>query len=101
MSRFLNRVEMRSQKYAARQYVSESHDHKPDAPMPKVMVLDEGTPAKRLPMITWSLLPSGQWLKIVRDQRLHLNNRIYRVELYDKRRVARVAIFRRSTEATR
>lgn len=28
-----NHVEARSRKYAARQYVSETHDHKPDAPV--------------------------------------------------------------------
>ena len=45
-------------------------------------------------------MPSGnQWLKVVRDQRLHLNRRIYRVELYDSHRKARLAVFRRATEA--
>lgn len=32
MPPYRNQLERRSKKYAARQYVSETHDHKPDAP---------------------------------------------------------------------
>jgi hypothetical protein len=101
----INQIELRSAKYAVRQYVSETHDHKPDRPTqpvrPTVMVLDEGKPGKRSEPITWLPMPSGNWLKIVRDQRLHLNRRIYRVELYDSNRTTRLAVFRRATEAVR
>jgi hypothetical protein len=98
-----NNVEMRSLKYAARQYVSETHDHKPDAPShhTKVMVLDEGIAVKRPPAAIWLPLTGGQCLKIVRDQRVHMDERIFRVELYDGQRVNRLAVFRRSTETTR
>ena len=66
------------------------------------MVLDEGKlPAKTLDPLTWVPTPSGNWLKIVRDQRLHLNRRIYRVELYDANRTTRLAVFRRATEWVR
>lgn len=32
MAPYRNPLESRSRRYAARQYVSETHDHKPDAP---------------------------------------------------------------------
>jgi len=35
-------VESRARRYAARQYVSDTHSHKPDAKRPKPIVKDEG-----------------------------------------------------------
>lgn len=37
-------VEKRSRRYSPRQYVSETHDHKPDAPPRKPTYTDEITP---------------------------------------------------------
>jgi hypothetical protein len=41
------------------------------------------------------------WLRVVLDNRIGLGKRIFRIELYDKDRKERLAVFRRSTEATR
>ena len=49
----------------------------------------------------WVELPNKQFLRIVFDNRIGLGRRIYRVELYDKERKERIAIFRRQTEAYR
>lgn len=49
----------------------------------------------------WVELPNKQFLRIVFDDRIGLGRRIYRVELYDKHREERIAIFRRQTEAYR
>lgn len=50
----------------------------------------------------WCQLPgSQQFLRVVLDDRVNIGKRIYRIELWDKLRKERIAIFRRQTEATR
>lgn len=50
MPPYRNPLEQRSAKYAARQYVSETHDHKPDAPM-RIMKAAAGGKSTDLPLI--------------------------------------------------
>lgn len=53
-----------------------------------------------MPQAIWVAL-SGNWLRVVIDNRPNIGRRIYRIELYDKDRSKRIAIFRRQTEAVR
>lgn len=54
------------------------------------------------PQALWVQIPtSKQYLRIVVDNRVNIGKRIYRIEMYDKDRKERIAIFRRQTEAHR
>jgi len=53
-----------------------------------------------LPQALWVPLQAN-WLRVVVDNRLGLGRRIYRIEMYDKTREKRLAVFRRQTEAMR
>jgi len=59
-------------------------------------------PKMEKPQALWVEMPlSKQYLRIVLDQRVNMGRRIFRIELYDKDRTERQAVFRRSTEAIR
>jgi hypothetical protein len=53
-----------------------------------------------MPQAVWVQL-STQWLRVVLDNRIGVGKRIFRIELYDKDREERLAVFRRQTEAIR
>lgn len=59
--------------------------------------------AKRYePTAVWAEIPTNrQFLRIVLDDRVNVGKRIYRIELWDKERKERIAVFRRQTEAHR
>ena len=57
-------------------------------------------PRPGMPQAIWlSMQPN--WLRVVMDNRVGVGKRIFRIELYDKDRDQRIAVFRRQTEATR
>jgi len=55
---------------------------------------------KDMPRAIWVEM-GANYLRVVLDQRLHMERRIYRIELFDKLREKRLAVFRRATEQTR
>jgi hypothetical protein len=67
---------------------------------PKVLTLNEGLPATRLPPENWVEMDNGQWLRVVRDVRMYMAKRIFRVELFDRQKQTRLAVFRRANETT-
>lgn len=104
-----NNVEMRSEDLTPpTQNVADLDERKPDAParswtkltLPNIKVLDEGRPTKRPSPESWVEMANGQCLKVVRDPHFHMQNRINRIEVYD-RGGKRLATFRRQTEAWR
>ena len=96
-----NHVEARATKQAARQSVADTNEQKPDRPAFTVKVLDEGKEVKPKQPVFWLPISNTGWLKVVRDQRLHMDRRIHRIELYDRKGTELLAVFRRSTEAVR
>ena len=105
-----NHVEMRSEDQTPpAQNIADLNERKPDASarfpnklgLPNIKVLDEGRPTTRPSPESWVELENGQWLKVVRDPHFHLQNRVHRIELYDRRRGERKGTFRRQTEAWR
>jgi hypothetical protein len=95
-----NHVELRSHDATPpMQGVADVDERKPEKL--KMMVLDEGLPKKSRAPEVWLQMPNGQWVRVVVDNRLHMDQRIYRFELFDRHRQERVATFRRSTESVR
>lgn len=79
----------------------EEREQTPITPKAKMLVLDEGKPLPPAAPDLWCPMPNGQWLRAVVDNRMGVGKRIYRVELFDKEKKNRLAIFRRQTEAAR
>jgi len=72
----------------------------PPPPPPPPPRLVDPEPRPGMPRAIWlSMQPN--WLRVVLDNRVGLGKRIYRIELYDKDRDQRLAVFRRQTEAKR
>ena len=77
----------------------------PLAPLPlppRPMLVEQEPKPQRpgMPQAIWLEL-SPNWLRVVMDSRPNTGKRIFRVELYDKDRSHRLAVFRRQTEAMR
>lgn len=69
---------------------------RPAQQRPKNFVLNEGSAGSRQKYDpVWIELSTGQWIRIVRDQRPLLRTRIFRIELWDNEKKNRTAVFRR------
>ena len=81
-------------------FIPKTEPPAPPLPLPPRPMLAEKPPAPGMPQAIWlSMQPN--WLRVVLDNRIGLGKRIFRIELYDKDRKERLAVFRRSTEAMR
>lgn len=67
----------------------------------RVLINDEGLPRAEKKPDEWLETQTGQLVRIVRDNRVGNEKRIYRIELWDKNRRDRVAVFDRRTSSVR
>ena len=73
----------------------------PPLPLPPRPKLVDPPPERPgMPQAIWVQLHTN-WLRVVMDNRVGLTKRIFRIEMYDKDRKERLAVFRRQTEAKR